>query len=126
MAILPMPEQETIKEILRSIRRTVRQYYPKNSLDIVLYGDYALGRVTEKSKFEVMILCDASREEIRERNYYLRTLTSSILLDYNVFLKFEIENRDFFQLYAKDLPEFRRIVTCGLLYRLGPETDIPA
>lgn len=65
---------------------------------------YARGDAEPGSDIDVLILVDASRQDISARNWQIGNLAAELLLDYGIVVPPIVENRDYFNKNVDILP----------------------
>ena len=83
----------------------------------VLFGSYARGDAEPGSDIDVLLLVDASRQDISARNWQVGNLAAELLLDYGIVVSPIVENRDYFNKNVNVLPFYRNVEREGV--RLG-------
>ena len=101
--------KETISE---SVRFLLKKYHAEKA---ILFGSYARGDAEEDSDIDVMILLDASREEIAARNWETCDIAADLSIDYDVIISPVVENRAFFRHWVRNLPFFRNVEQEGVM-----------
>ena len=61
------------------------------------------------SDIDVLLLIDASRQEIASRNWQVGELAADLLLDYGIVVSPIVENREYFSRNLDLLPFYRNI-----------------
>ena len=83
--------------------------FPQNQIEAILFGSYARGDADLDSDIDVLLLIDASRQEIASRNWQVGDLAADLLLDYGVVVSPIVENREYFSRNLDLLPFYRNI-----------------
>lgn len=109
-----MLTQETVETILTRLRGDMETLFPQDKVEAVLFGSYARGDEDDGSDIDVLVLVDASRQTISQRNWRVGELAAEYLLDYGVVVSPIVENRTYYNTNAEALPFFRNIQREGV------------
>ena len=60
---------QEVKKIVEELCDGVTSLFPQNKIEAILFGSYARGDVEPESDIDVLILVDASRQDISVRNW---------------------------------------------------------
>lgn len=112
-----MLTNQEVKKIVEELCGSVASLFPKNKIEAILFGSYARGDAEPGSDIDVLILVDASRQDISARNWQVGDLAAELLLDYGIVVSPIVENRDYFNKYVDVLPFYRNVEREGV--RLG-------
>lgn len=109
-----MCSQNEVYDIVARLRDNLTVLFPNDDLELILYGSDARNEAQEGSDIDVMVLVDASRQEIAERNWQVGEVASDLLMDCGVVVSPIVENRDYFHANAQMLPFFRNVQREGV------------
>lgn len=112
-----MLTNQEVKKIVEELCGSVASLFPKNKIEAILFGSYARGDAEPGSDIDVLILVDASRQDISARNWQVGDLAAELLLDYGIVVSPIVENRDYFNKNIDVLPFYRNVEREGV--RLG-------
>lgn len=112
-----MLANQEVKKIVEELCGSVASLFPKDKIEAILFGSYARGDAEPGSDIDVLILVDASRQDISARNWQVGDLAAELLLDYGIVVSPIVENRDYFNKYVDVLPFYRNVEREGV--RLG-------
>ena len=70
--------------------------FPQEKIEAILFGSYARGDADSGSDIDVLLLVDASRQDISNRNWQVGDLAAELLLNYGVVVSPIVENREYF------------------------------
>ena len=103
-------------QIIQRLCERVEPIFPKDQIDAILFGSYARGDAGPDSDMDVLMLVDAPRETISERNWQIGELAADLLMEYGVVVSPIVENRRYFQENADLIPLFRNIRREGVRF----------
>ncbi len=109
-----MYSQEHILNLLKELKAGIQLLFPEDEMEFILFGSYARKEASAGSDIDVMILVDASREEIAQKNWKIGELAANILLEYGSVISPIVENRDFFRKHLVVLPFFQTVEQEGV------------
>lgn len=112
-----MLTNQEVKKIVEELCGSVASLFPQNKIEAILFGSYARGNAEPGSHIDVLILVNASRQEISVRNWQIGNLAADLLLDYRIVVSPIAENRDYFNKNVDVLPFYRNVDREGV--RLG-------
>ena len=95
--------------ILQRLRADMQVLFPQDTVDTILFGSYARGDEEPGSDIDVLVLVDASRKTISERNWQVGNAAAEYLLDYGIVVSPIVENREYYNMNAEILPFYRNI-----------------
>ena len=107
--------REEVEGIVRRLCDGIAPLFPHDRMEAILFGSYARGDAEEDSDIDVMILLDASREEIAARNWETCDIAADLSIDYDVIISPVVENRAFFRHWVRNLPFFRNVEQEGVM-----------
>ena len=76
--------REEVEGIVQRLCDGIAPLFPHDRMEAILFGSYARGDAEEDSDIDVMILLDASREEIAARNWETCDIAADLSIDYDV------------------------------------------
>ena len=109
-----MPTQQEVWTIIDELRNSISSVFPQDKIDAILFGSYARGDAESGSDIDVLLLVDASRETISQRNWQVGDLAAELLLSYGIVVSPIVENRDYFHANSEVLPFYRNISREGV------------
>lgn len=112
-----MLTNQEVKKIVEELCGSVASLFPQNKVEAILFGSYARGDAEPGSDIDVLILVDASRQDISARNWQVGDLAAELLLDYGIVVSPIVENRNYFTKNVDALPFYRNVKREGV--RLG-------
>ena len=104
-----MHTKSEVTEIIRELCNRVAYLFPQNQIEAILFGSYARGDADLGSDIDVLLLVDASRQEIQARNWQVGNVAADLMLDYGIMISPIVENRSYFKLNVELLPFYRNI-----------------
>lgn len=112
-----MRTMQEVNKIIEELCVNMASLFPQDQIEAILFGSYARGDAEPGSDIDVLILVDASRQDISARNWQVGDLAAEFLLDYGIVVSPIVENRDYFNKYVDVLPFYRNVEREGV--RLG-------
>ena len=112
-----MPTNQEVEKIVEELCGSVTSLFPQTKIKAILFGSYARGDAEPGSDIDVLILVDASRQDISARNWQVGDLAAELLLDYGVVVSPIVENRTYFNKNVDVVPFYRNVDREGM--RLG-------
>lgn len=109
-----MPTNQEVEKIVEELCGSVTSLFPQTKIDAILFGSYARGDAESGADIDVLILVDASRQDISARNWQVGNLAAELLLDYGVVVSPIVENRDYFSKSVDALPFYRNVEREGM------------
>ncbi len=104
-----MPDESLLTIVATSLKSTIFDLFHQNCEEMILFGSFARGDNEEGSDIDIMLLVDASREEIASKNWQIGDAAAELLLMYGVVVSPIVENREYFQKNLNYLPFFRNV-----------------
>ena len=108
---------QEVNKIIAKLCANMASLFPQDQIEAILFGSYARGDAEPESDIDVLILVDASRQDISARNWQVGDLAAEFLLDYGIVVSPIVENRDYFNKNADILPFYRNVDREGV--RIG-------
>lgn len=105
---------QEVNKIIEELCASIASLFPQNKIEAILFGSYARGDAEPGSDIDVLILVDASRQDISARNWQVGDLAAEFLLDYGIVISPIVENRDYFNRNVNVLPFYRTVVQEGV------------
>ena len=81
----------------------------QDKIEAILFGSYARGDADPGSDIDVLILVDASRQDISAQNWQVGDMAAELLLNYGVVVSPIVENREYFNRNVNVLPFYRNV-----------------
>lgn len=100
---------QEVRKIIEELCGSMAALFLQNQIEAILFGSYARGDADPGSDIDVMILVDASRQDISARNWQVGDLAADFLLDYGMVVSPIVENRDYFNKNVNVLPFYRSV-----------------
>ena len=88
--------------------------FPQDKIEAILFGSYARGDADSGSDIDVLLLVDASRQVIADRNWQVGDLAAELLLDHGIVVSPFVENREYFNRNLQLFPFYRSIEREGV------------
>lgn len=104
-----MPTESDIAKIVAELYSGVTPLFPQSRIEVILFGSYARGDAEPGSDIDVLLLVDASREDISARNWQVGNLAAELLMNYGIVVSPIVENKDYFDSNMELLPFYRNI-----------------
>ena len=108
-----MRTKQQVAEIIAELCSKVALLFPQNEIEAILFGSYARGDADAGSDIDVLLLVDASRQDISARNWQVGDLAAELLLDYGIVVSPIVENREYFNNNLELFPFYRNIDSEG-------------
>lgn len=86
----------------------------QDEIEAILFGSYARGDADPGSDIDVLLLVDASRQDISDRNWQVGDLAAELLLDHGIVVSPLVENREYFNQNLQLFPFYRSIEREGV------------
>ena len=106
--------EKQVQTIVSELCEGLSAIFPQDRVDAILFGSYARGDNDEGSDIDVLLLVNASREDISRRNWQVGDMAAELLLRYGVLVSPIVENREYFNANAEALPFYRNISREGV------------
>ena len=88
--------------------------FNQEKIEAILFGSYARGDADSGSDIDVLLLVDASRQDISNRNWQVGDLAAELLLNYGVVVSPIVENREYFMRNLELFPFYRSVEREGV------------
>lgn len=112
-----MCTKQQVAEIISELCGKVALLFPQNKIEAILFGSYARGEADAGSDIDVLLLVDASRQDISARNWQVGNLAAELLLAHGIVVSPIVENREYFNNHLELFPLYRNINSEGV--RIG-------
>lgn len=109
-----MRTRQEVATIVAELCSRIALLFPQDKIDAILFGSYARGDADSGSDIDVLLLVDASRQDISDRNWQVGDLAAELLLNHGVVVSPLVENREYFNQNLKLLPFYRSIEREGV------------
>lgn len=109
-----MISQREVQKIISLLCGGISQIFPQDKIEAILFGSYARGEAGLGSDIDVLILVDASRQMIADKNWQIGCLAAEFLMDYGIVVSPIVENRDYFNANTGLLPFYHNIHSEGV------------
>lgn len=113
-----MRNQQEVNRIVRQLCSNLKPLFPQGSMEAILFGSYARGDADTESDIDVMVLVDASRQDISKKAREISSIAADLLLSQGVMVSPIVENRRYFQDNVELLPFYQNIVSEGVRYNV--------
>ena len=107
-----MHTKQEVATIIAELCNRIVPLFPHD--EAILFGSYARGDADSGSDIDVLLLVNASRQDISERNGQVGNLAAELLLRYGVVVSPIVENREYFNANLKRFPFYRNIDSEGV------------
>lgn len=104
-----MYTKSEVWEIISELCSKMSRLFPQNRIEAILFGSYARGDADAESDIDVLLLVDASRQDIRARNWQVGDVAAELLMNYGIMVSPIVENRSYFNANIAALPFYRNI-----------------
>ncbi len=112
-----MRTKQQVEEIITELCGKIALLFPQNEIKAILFGSYARGDADAGSGIDVLLLVDASRQDISARNWQVGDLAAELLLEHGIVVSPIVENREYFNKNLELFPFYRNIDSEGV--RIG-------
>ena len=109
-----MVTKTQLNGIISELCSKLSTVFPQDKIEAILFGSYARGDESIGSDIDVLILVEASREAISDKNWQVGNIVSELLLEYGVLVSPIVENREYFKANVDALPLYRSISREGV------------
>lgn len=112
-----MRTKQQAAEIIAELCGKVALLFPQNKIEAILFGSYARGEADAESDIDVLLLVDASQQDISARNWQVGDLAAELLLTHGIVVSPIVENREYFNNHLELFPFYCNINSEGV--RIG-------
>ena len=109
-----MRTRQEVAAIVAELCSRIALLFPEDKIEAILFGSYARGDADPGSDIDVLILVDASRQDISDRNWQVGDLAAELLLDHGIAVSPLVENREYFNQNLQLFPFYRSIEREGV------------
>ena len=109
-----MRTKQEVAAIIAELCSKVALLFPQSRIEAILFGSYARGDADSGSDIDVLLLVDASRQDISACNWQVGNLAADLLLDYGIVVSPVVENREYFNSNLHLFPFYRNIECEGV------------
>ena len=109
-----MRTRQEVTAIIAELYSKVALLFPQDRIEAILFGSYARGDADSGSDIDVLLLVDASRQDISACNWQVGNLAADLLLDYGIVVSPVVENREYFNSNLHLFPFYRNIESEGV------------
>lgn len=107
-----MPEQ--IKIVLNQYVRKIKEIYGDTLQKVILYGSYARGDFNADSDIDIMILVNASDEEISKKKIEVSDVTYDVNDLHDTEIMPIVKNIDHFFKWVRAYPFYNNVINEGV------------
>lgn len=111
-----MRTESEIAKIVAELYSGIAPLFPQGSVEVILFGSYARGDAEPGSDIDILVLVDASREDISAQNWQVGNLAAELLMNYGIVVSPIVENKDYFNSNLEVLPFYRNIDREGVRF----------
>lgn len=104
-----MCTRQEVATIVAELCSRIALLFPQDKIEAILFGSYARGDADPGSDIDVLLLVDASRRDISDRNWQIGDLAAELLLDHGIVVSPLVENREYFNQNLQLFPFYRSI-----------------
>jgi len=112
-----MRSRQFVNGLVQELCTGLRPLFPDSAMEAILFGSYARGDAENDSDLDVMVLVDASREDIAGKTWQISGVAADMLLSSGIVISPIVENRSYFQQNADYFPFYKNIVREGVRFR---------
>lgn len=109
-----MCSQIEVRTIIAQLCESLKNIFPQEQFDVILFGSYARNDADDGSDIDVMFLVDSSRQTIQERYWQVGEAAAEVLIDHGIVVSPIVENRAYYHANASILPFFRNVQREGV------------
>lgn len=109
-----MCTRQEVTAIIAELCSKIALLFSQNKIEAILFGSYARGDADSGSDIDVLLLVDAPRQDISDRNWQIGDLAAELLLDHGIVVSPLVENREYFNRNLQLLPFYRSIEREGV------------
>ncbi len=109
-----MRTRQEVAAIVAELCSRIALLFPEDKIEAILFGSYARGDADPGSDIDVLLLVDASRQDISDRNWKVGDLAAELLLNHGIVVSPFVENREYFNRNLQLFPFYRGIEREGV------------
>lgn len=109
-----MRTRQEVAAIVAELCSRIALLFPEDKIEAILFGSYARGDADPGSDIDVLLLVDASRQDISDRNWQVGNLAAELLLNHGIVVSPFVENREYFNRNLQLFPFYRGIEREGV------------
>ena len=109
-----MRTRQEVVAIVAELCSRIALLFPEDKIEAILFGSYARGDADPGSDIDVLLLVDASRQDISDRNWQVGNLAAELLLNHGIVVSPFVENREYFNRNLQLFPFYRGIEREGV------------
>lgn len=109
-----MRTRQEVAAIVAELCSRIALLFPQDKIEAILFGSYARGDADPGSDIDVLLLVDASRQDISDRNWQVGNLAAELLLNHGIVVSPFVENREYFNRNLQLFPFYRGIEREGV------------
>jgi len=109
-----MCSQIEVRTIIEQLHDRLKNIFPQEQFDVILFGSYARNDADDGSDIDVMFLADSSRETIQEKQWQIGSIAAEVLMDHGIVVSPIVENREYYHANADLLPFFKNVQREGV------------
>lgn len=109
-----MRTRQEVAAIVAELCSRIALLFPEDKIEAILFGSYARGDADPGSDIDVLLLVDASRQDISDRNWQVGDLAAELLLNHGIVVSPFVENREYFNRNLQLFPFYRGIEREGV------------
>ena len=109
-----MRTRQEVAAIVAELCSRIALLFPQDKIEAILFGSYARGDADPGSDIDVLLLVDASRQDISDRNWQVGDLAAELLLNHGIVVSPFVENREYFNRNLQLFPFYRGIEREGV------------
>ena len=91
-----MCSQIEVRTIIEQLHDRLKNIFPQEQFDVILFGSYARNDADDGSDIDVMFLADSSRETIQEKQWQIGNIAAEVLMDHGIVVSPIVENRTYY------------------------------
>lgn len=105
---------KTALKLLNEIEYHLRKIYGNKLKKIILYGSYARNDQNKESDMDIMILLDASDDEIKQYREQVLNVVVNLTTRYGIVISTIENNFNYFNNWVEDIPFFLKVKEEGV------------
>ena len=109
-----MRTSQEVAAIVAELCSRIALLFPQDKIEAILFGSYSRGDADPGSDIDVLLLVDASRQDISDRNWQVGDLAAELLLNHGIVVSPFVENREYFNRNLQLFPFYRGIEREGV------------